>query len=143
MVRDGDAILARLLAEDPEARAEWAETRKLRNDPRIIPGIGTFLRATSLDELPQIFNVLRGEMSVVGPRPVTEGELEHYGEGLSHYLALRPGLTGPWQVSGRSDTGFPERVRLDIGYARSNSMLKDLGIIFSTPSAVIGRRGAY
>ena len=143
MARDGDAILARLLAEDPEARAEWEAARKLREDPRVIPGIGSFLRKTSLDELPQIFNVLRGEMSAVGPRPVTEEELAQYGADLPRYLSLRPGLTGPWQVGGRSDTSFAERVRLDVAYARSNSLRKDIGIILATPFAVFARRGAY
>lgn len=143
MIRDGDAVLAQVLSSDPEALEEWAQTQKLRNDPRVIPGIGTFLRKASLDELPQLFNVLRGDMSLVGPRPITEGELKHYGPHLDAYLSLRPGLTGPWQVSGRSDVTYGERVKLDAGYAENNSILKDLWIIATTVPIVATRRGAY
>ena len=132
MVRDSDRALADLLAEDPAARAEWEATQKLREDPRVISGIGSFLRATSLDQLPQLVNVIRGDMSLVGPRPVTETELANYGIHVSAYLSLRPGLTGPWQVSGRSDTTYEERVRLDASYAAKNSLLRE--------SAVSGRR---
>lgn len=143
MVKDSDRILQQLLASDPAAREEWDSARKLRDDPRIIPGIGNFLRKTSLDELPQLLNILRGEMSFVGPRPVTASELEHYGPAVDAYLSVRPGLTGPWQVSGRSDTTYADRVRFDVAYASENSMLKDLAIMAMTIPAVILRRGAY
>lgn len=143
MVRDSDVRLAELLENDPAAREEWAVAQKLRNDPRVIPRIGQLLRATSLDELPQLLNVLRGDMSLVGPRPVTRGELDNYGEHVVAYLAMRPGLTGPWQISGRSDTTYSERVRLDACYAARNSIFRDLWIMLTTVPVVIARRGAY
>lgn len=143
MVKNSAEILTEILENDPEARAEWEASQKLRDDPRIIPGVGQFLRKSSLDELPQLINVLRGDMSLVGPRPVTEAELAHYGEYLDHYLALRPGMTGPWQVSGRSDTDYSQRVRLDASYASQNSILSDLSIMATTLPAVVARRGAY
>ena len=114
MARDADRALAAHLARSPAARAEWEATRKLRDDPRILGGLGRFLRRTSLDELPQILNVLRGEMSLVGPRPIVREELVHYGGQSRWYLAVRPGVTGPWQVGGRSDTSYATRVRLDV-----------------------------
>ncbi len=143
MVVDADRRLAEVLARDPAARAEWEATRKLRRDPRVT-AIGRFLRATSLDELPQLINVLRGEMSLVGPRPVQAAELEqHYGADAAHYLAVRPGITGPWQVSGRSDTSYATRVALDVAYATSPSLWTDIAILLRTPLAVLQRRGAY
>lgn len=143
MVVDSDSRLAALLERDAAARAEWQETRKLRNDPRVT-GIGRFLRATSLDELPQLINVLRGEMSLVGPRPVTAGELAtYYGAAAEHYTAVRPGITGLWQVSGRNDTSYAERVALDVAYATRPSLAQDLGILLRTPLVVLQRRGAY
>ena len=143
MVTDGDARLEALLASDPAARAEWEATRKLRNDPRIT-WVGRFLRASSLDELPQLLNVLRGEMSLVGPRPVIAAELTaHYGAAAEHYLSVRPGITGLWQVSGRSSTSYDTRVALDVRYATNPSLLADLRILLRTPAAVLLRRGAY
>lgn len=144
MVVDADQRLAALLERDPEARAEWERCRKLRHDPRVT-WIGRFLRATSLDELPQLINVLRGEMSLVGPRPVQAAELEtHYGPvATAHYLSVRPGITGLWQVSGRSETSYAARVALDSQYATNPSLWTDIRILLRTPAAVLLRRGAY
>ncbi|MGX9962477.1 sugar transferase [Roseomonas sp. F4] len=143
MVADADRRLAELLDRDPLARAEWEATRKLKADPRIT-AIGRFLRATSLDELPQIINVLKGEMSLVGPRPVQSAELAvYYGPAAQHYMAVRPGITGPWQVGGRNDTSYAQRVALDVAYARHHSLLGDIAILLRTPKAVLARRGAY
>ena len=143
MVVDSQARLEALLAADPAARAEWEQTRKLKDDPRITR-IGRFLRATSLDELPQLLNVLRGEMSVVGPRPVTQIELDsYYGAAAAHYLTVRPGITGLWQVSGRSDTSYAQRVALDVAYVSQPSLLADMRILIKTPVAVLSRRGAH
>jgi lipopolysaccharide/colanic/teichoic acid biosynthesis glycosyltransferase len=143
MVADADRRLADLLDRDPQARAEWEATRKLKADPRIT-AIGRFLRASSLDELPQILNVLAGQMSLVGPRPVQAAELAvFYGPAAQHYMAVRPGITGPWQVSGRNDTSYAQRVALDVAYARQPSLLGDLKILLRTPMAVLARRGAY
>ena len=143
MVVDSDQRLAALLARDPAARAEWDATRKLKNDPRVT-AIGRFLRASSLDELPQILNVLRGEMSLVGPRPVQASELAaFYGAAAQHYMMVRPGITGPWQISGRSDTSYAQRVALDVAYVTKPSLRTDLKILFRTPVAVLARRGAY
>jgi lipopolysaccharide/colanic/teichoic acid biosynthesis glycosyltransferase len=142
MVVDGDAVLETLLRTDERARAEWATTRKLRNDPRITP-LGGILRACSLDELPQLINVLRGEMSLVGPRPVTQSEIDaFYGEAAAEYRSVRPGLTGPWQVGGRSETSYSERVALDSSYARNLSIRNDMKILLLTFPAVLRRRGA-
>ncbi|WP_240756653.1 sugar transferase [Roseicella aquatilis] len=143
MVVDSQARLAALLDADPAARAEWEATRKLKDDPRVTR-IGRILRATSLDELPQLINVLRGEMSLVGPRPVVAAELaEHYGAAAEAYLSVRPGVTGLWQVSGRSDTSYAARVALDAEYARTASLRTDLRILSRTPMVVLSRRGAY
>jgi lipopolysaccharide/colanic/teichoic acid biosynthesis glycosyltransferase len=143
MVVDSQARLDAMLAADPGARAEWEATRKLRRDPRVTR-IGRFLRATSLDELPQLLNVLKGEMSIVGPRPVTQAELDrHYGAAAAHYLSVRPGITGLWQVSGRSDTSYDQRVALDVAYVSQPSVLADLRILVRTPVAVLSRRGAH
>lgn len=143
MVVDSQARLAALLQSDPTARAEWETTRKLKDDPRVTR-TGRFLRASSLDELPQLINVLRGEMSLVGPRPVVASELDdHYGEAARDYLAVRPGVTGLWQISGRSDTSYATRVALDSRYARSPSLRTDLKILLRTPLVVLLRRGAY
>ncbi|WP_338663293.1 sugar transferase [Pararoseomonas sp. SCSIO 73927] len=139
---DADAALAELLRTDPGARAEWEATRKLRRDPRVT-ALGRFLRVSSLDELPQLFNVLRGEMSLVGPRPVTKDELStFYGADARWYVQVRPGLTGPWQVSGRSATGYAERVRLDVDYVRNPSVRRDLALLGRTVGAVLKGRGA-
>lgn len=143
MVIDSDRRLAALLERDAEARAEWDATRKLKNDPRIT-AVGRFLRSTSLDELPQIINVLKGEMSLVGPRPVTASELaQYYGAAAEHYVTVRPGITGPWQVSGRNETSYAQRVELDVAYATRPSLKQDISILFRTPLVVLQRRGAY
>jgi Undecaprenyl-phosphate galactose phosphotransferase WbaP len=141
MVLDSDAALARLLRDDPAAAKEWAATRKLRSDPRITR-IGRILRKTSLDELPQLINVLRGEMSLVGPRPIVEEEINRYGDQIRYYMAARPGMTGLWQVSGRSETTYDERVRLDVRYVREWSLWQDIAILLKTVLVVIQRRGA-
>lgn len=144
MVKNSDEVLAKLLASDPEAAREWAETRKLRNDPRILPVLGHLLRQSSLDELPQLINVLRGEMSIVGPRPVVEDELEYYGEHSDLYLAVRPGLTGPWQAGDRSNDSYENRVRLDADYVSNWSMALDMRIVAKTAKVFLrGSPGAY
>ena len=139
---DSKECLAALLASDPQARAEWEETFKLRHDPRVTR-IGGFLRRTSLDELPQLFNVLRGEMSLVGPRPIVREEVARYGDAFGYYVRCRPGLTGLWQVSGRSDTGYDQRVHLDASYAAAWSLWKDVDILLRTVVVVFRRSGAY
>ena len=143
MARGADAALAAHLARSPGAGAEWAAARKLRDDPRILGRLGRVLRRTSLDELPQLWNVLRGEMSLVGPRPVVREELAHYAGQTGWYLGVRPGMTGPWQVAGRSDTSYAARVRLDVHYARFPSLRRDLGILLQTPRALIRGKGAF
>lgn len=139
---DADAVLEKLLAEDDAARAYWEEFRKLPDDPRVTP-IGKFLRRASLDEFPQLLNVLRGDMSIVGPRPVTDSELSRYGTYQSAYEAARPGLTGLWQVSGRNRMDFDSRVKLDVMYIRDWSLLKDIKLIIRTIPAVLVGTGAY
>jgi exopolysaccharide production protein ExoY len=145
MRSDASESLALLLTRDSATRAEWEATRKLRQDPRVTR-VGRVLRATSLDELPQLINVLRGEMSLVGPRPVVQEELEqHYipAAAAAAYLSVRPGITGPWQVGGRSDRSYRERVALDAAYARNPSLRRDLALLASTVVAVLRGRGAY
>jgi lipopolysaccharide/colanic/teichoic acid biosynthesis glycosyltransferase len=143
MVVDSDRRLAMLLERDPVARIEWDATRKLKNDPRVT-WVGRFLRATSLDELPQLINVLKGDMSLVGPRPVIAAELAaYYGQAAKHYLSVRPGITGPWQISGRNDVSYAQRVALDVQYATQPSLWTDIKILLRTPVAVLARRGAY
>jgi exopolysaccharide production protein ExoY len=122
--------------------AEWAANRKLRNDPRVT-AIGAILRKSSLDELPQLFNVLRGDMSIVGPRPVTDEELERYASSVDAYLRCRPGITGLWQVSGRSKTTYDKRVACDTFYARSWSMALDAKIVIVTIPSLILNDGAF
>ncbi len=141
MVVDAEQKLHDYLQANPEAAHEWEATRKLSNDPRVT-AIGRFLRKSSLDELPQIFNVLRGEMSLVGPRPVVQDELHRYGLYRVHYLRARPGITGLWQVSGRSTTSYAERVRLDKRYSLQWSLVHDTGILFRTVPALLQQRGA-
>jgi len=136
MVVDAPDRLSRLLESDPMAAAEWTANRKLRYDPRVT-AIGAVLRKSSLDELPQLFNVLMGEMSIVGPRPVTEEELVRYSEAISAYLACRPGITGLWQVSGRSSTTYQKRVACDAFYARKWSMTLDAKIMIGTIPALL------
>lgn len=139
---DAAERLRRHLENDPAAAAEWVATRKLRNDPRVTP-IGTMLRKSSLDELPQLFNVLKGDMSIVGPRPVTEEELSRYSDAVNAYFSCRPGITGLWQVSGRSTTTFQRRVVLDSYYAHHWSMVLDAKIIMATIPAVCFSNTAY
>jgi len=136
MVMDAEARLAAHLATDPQAAAEWAANHKLEQDPRITR-IGRFLRKTSLDELPQIWNVLCGQMSFVGPRPVVLAELERYGQYRWAYLRLRPGITGLWQVSGRNAVSYDERVGLDVRYQAEIGFWSDLRIIAKTAGAVL------
>lgn len=142
MVVDAKDVLENLLASSPEARAEWDRDQKLRADPRITP-IGALLRKSSLDELPQLFNILAGHMSVVGPRPIIEAEVCRYGARFSAYCAVRPGLTGLWQVSGRNEVSYDARVRLDAFYAMRKSTLYDMVICLRTVPAVLGSRGVY
>lgn len=141
MYRDSDRMLRELLERDPAARAEWERDRKLRDDPRVTP-IGNLLRRTSLDELPQLFNVLRGEMSLVGPRPITLDELPRYGQVRWHYLSVRPGMTGLWQVSGRNDTTYAERVELDRRFVEDSSLRMRFGILVRTLRVVVLGSGA-
>lgn len=142
MVMNADSVLNQYLANNLEAREEWGRDQKLRKDPRVTR-IGHFLRRSSLDEIPQLLNVLKGEMSLVGPRPVVHEELEKYGPHLSHYLAVRPGVTGLWQVSGRNDTGYDERVALDCWYVRNRSLWLDAKILLKTLAVPFRRGGAY
>lgn len=142
MVPDASAVLARLLADNPEARTEWDRDFKLKNDPRVTP-IGRWLRQTSFDELPQLFNVLKGDMSLVGPRPVIRDELRRYGDAQVYYTQVRPGLTGLWQVSGRNDIDYAQRVHLDAWYVRNWNLWYDVLIIARTFAAVLSRGGAY
>ncbi len=142
MCADAEERLQKLLAEDPEARAEWERDFKLKDDPRVTP-LGNFMRQTSLDELPQLFNVIKGEMSLVGPRPIVTAEAARYGAAFRDYLGCRPGLTGLWQVSGRNDIDYDSRVRLDSNYARQWSLGRDVSILVRTIGVVLGRTGAY
>lgn len=142
MVPDADRVLRDLLEINPELKAEWVRDHKLRIDPRVT-GLGRFLRRTSLDELPQIWNVLRGEMSLVGPRPVVREELMRYGRFLPIYLSAKPGITGLWQVTGRNDTDYRRRVALDAYYVRNQNLLFDLLILLRTTTVVLGGAGAY
>jgi len=135
MSPDADKILKRILESDPERAEEWRRTRKLRNDPRVTR-LGRYLRRTSIDELPQLFNVIRGEMSCVGPRPVVADELTPYGEFVDDYLAARPGMTGAWQISGRNRLSYENRVLLDVGYVRGWSLWRDIRILVLTVPAV-------
>jgi undecaprenyl-phosphate galactose phosphotransferase len=142
MVINSKEVLEALLLNNPEARAEWDETFKLKNDPRITR-IGHLLRKTSMDELPQLFNVLKGEMSLVGPRPIINAELERYSDEVDYYLLSKPGMTGLWQVSGRSDVDYETRVYLDAWYVKNWSMWNDIAILFKTISVVLRKDGAY
>jgi len=142
MVTDAPERLRKLLESDPTAAAEWTANRKLRNDPRVT-AIGAILRKSSLDELPQLFNVLKGDMSIVGPRPVTDDELERYSTAIGAYLACRPGITGLWQVSGRSTTTYDKRVACDAFYARNWSMTLDAKILIVTIPSLLASDSAY
>ena len=141
MVVDSDKRLEELLKSDPVARAEWEDTQKLTNDPRITR-LGHFLRKSSLDELPQLWNILRGEMSLVGPRPIVQNEIAKYGADFIYYTDVRPGLTGLWQVNGRSDTTYEQRVALDVKYVREWTFFKDVWVILKTIPAILASKGA-
>jgi len=141
MVVNADRVLAQLLERDPRARAEWAATHKLTNDPRVTP-IGRILRATSVDELPQLINVIRFEMSLVGPRPIERREIFRYADDIAYYYEVKPGITGLWQVSGRSNTSYERRVELDCWYVRNWTMWHDIAILVKTVPTVLIRRGA-
>ena len=144
MELDADRRLQELLESCPQLRAEFEKDHKLRRDPRITP-IGQFLRLTSLDELPQFWNILRGEMSVVGPRPIVEQEIPRYGPAMEQVLSVRPGLTGLWQVSGRNNVSYQRRVLLDLTYVNRRSLGLDLRILWRTVSVVLfpANKGAY
>lgn len=142
MVINSKEVLENLLVNDAAAKQEWDATFKLKNDPRITK-IGGFLRRTSLDELPQLFNVLKGEMSLVGPRPIITAELERYNDEVDYYLLSKPGMTGLWQVSGRSDVDYETRVYLDAWYVKNWSMWNDIAILFKTIGVVLKKDGAY
>jgi exopolysaccharide production protein ExoY len=142
MVPDAQRRLDELLANDPVARAEWARDHKLRFDPRITR-LGSFLRKSSIDELPQLINVLFGNMSLVGPRPIVAAEIERYGRHYASYCSVRPGITGLWQVSGRNDVSYRKRVAMDVTYVRSKSLRLDAWIIISTVRVVLFQRGSY
>ncbi|MEO9781806.1 MAG: sugar transferase [Sedimentitalea sp.] len=140
MVPNSEERLKDHLASDPEAAREWSESFKLRNDPRITP-IGKFLRKSSLDELPQFWNVLLGEMSLVGPRPVSRDELQMYSINLKSYLSMSPGITGPWQVSGRNSLSYKQRVAIDVEYSRHADLKIDIQILAKTALVVLKRTG--
>ena len=142
MCTDAKEKLEELLEKDPEARKEWEENFKLKNDPRVTSS-GKFLRSTSLDELPQIFNVLKGEMSLVGPRPIISQEIHYYGKFIEDYYMVRPGITGMWQTSGRSDTGYDLRVQMDTWYVRNWDFWFDIVLLWRTMKVVVKKEGAY
>jgi len=142
MVVDAQARLEELLANDPVARAEWELEHKLHNDPRITK-LGAFLRKSSLDELPQFFNVLVGDMSLVGPRPIVLDEITRYGRYFGEYCRVRPGITGLWQVSGRNDVTYRRRVALDVSYVRSRRFLANFRILMLTVTSVLMAKGSY
>ncbi len=143
MVVDADKVLEQYLMNDPEMRREWFEDQKLKKDPRVISGIGNLLRKTSLDEIPQLWNVLAGDMSLVGPRPIVRSEVQKYEQMIGLYFRVRPGLTGLWQVSGRNNTSYSQRVRLDSYYVCNWSLWLDLYIIARTFKTILKREGAY
>lgn len=142
MCKDAEARLEKILVEDEEVKEEWGKSFKIKNDLRVTK-VGKFLRKTSLDELPQILNVLKGEMSLVGPRPIVGEELVRYGEYVDDYLVVRPGITGMWQVNGRSDTTYDERVRMDSWYVRNWNFWLDIMLLWKTIKTVFKCEGAY
>ena len=142
MAPDAEARLAALLAEDVGARLAWARDHKLRDDPRVT-SLGAFLRRSSLDELPQLFNVLSGDMSLVGPRPIVGAEITRYGFRFQDYCSVRPGITGLWQISGRNDVSYQRRVAMDVVYARRRDLRMYLAILVGTIPSVLLKRGAY
>ncbi len=139
---NGDAILAAHIAANPAAADEWALDHKLRDDPRVT-ALGIFLRKSSLDELPQLFNVLFGEMSIVGPRPIVQSEVARYGRFFKAYCSVRPGITGIWQVSGRNNVSYRRRILMDALYARRKCVALDVKLILATIPAVLARKGSY
>jgi lipopolysaccharide/colanic/teichoic acid biosynthesis glycosyltransferase len=142
MVMNADQVLQRYLDESPELDAEWKATHKLKRDPRVTR-VGAILRKLSLDEMPQFWNIIIGDMSLIGPRPIVDEEIEKYGKCFELYIQARPGLTGLWQVSGRSDTSYQRRVDLDEYYLLNRSLKMDLMILLKTVYVVVGRKGAY
>lgn len=142
MYQDSDHVLELYLNMHPEAREEWAHTHKLKNDPRITP-IGRLLRKTSLDEIPQLLNVLAGEMSIVGPRPIVNEERVKYGSYFRTYCHALPGITGLWQVSGRNDIGYAERVQMDVRYVEQWNLRMEMKILLKTCVVIFQRQGAY
>ena len=142
MVPNAKEKLQEYLKNNPEAKIEWDKYFKLKNDPRITK-IGKIIRKTSIDELPQFINVLKGEMSWVGPRPIIKDEIHYYGKYIKDYYAVLPGITGMWQVSGRSDTGYKDRVSLDVWYVRNWSIWIDITLICKTIKTVFCGKGAY
>ena len=142
MVTDAEARLRRILDANPEMRLEWERDHKLRVDPRITR-IGRFLRSSSLDELPQLWNVIRGDMSIVGPRPIVDAEVTRYGRYFNDYCRVRPGITGLWQISGRNDVSYRRRVALDVAFSRSISVRLYLRILCLTVPSVLLARGSY
>jgi lipopolysaccharide/colanic/teichoic acid biosynthesis glycosyltransferase len=142
MFVDSSGRLQHILSTDPEARREWLANHKLKSDPRVTP-LGNLLRKSSLDELPQLFNVIVGDMSLVGPRPIVEAEINKYGRYFRHYCSVTPGITGLWQVSGRSDVSYRRRVAMDVAYARSKSLAFDVSLLCATIPAVLVRKGSY
>jgi Undecaprenyl-phosphate galactose phosphotransferase WbaP len=142
MIHDADAVLSKYLEQHSELREEWERCHKLRNDPRVT-WLGKLIRRTSLDELPQLWNVLRGEMSLVGPRPIVEQETVRYGDYFGEYLQVLPGITGLWQVSGRNDLSYEQRVALDVYYVRQWSVWMDMQIMAQTVGVVLQGKGAY
>jgi len=142
MKESRDKILNEYFIKYPEAKLEWKNNHKLRNDPRITQ-VGYFLRDFSLDEIPQILNIIKGDMSFVGPRPIVREEIEKYGIHFNNYKRCRPGLTGLWQVSGRNDTTYKERIDFDMYYIKNKSFLLDMKILLKTIPVVLSRKGAY
>ncbi len=142
MVENGDDVLDQYLAANPAAKTEWDRDQKLKSDPRVTK-VGKVLRKTSLDELPQLINVLKGEMSIVGPRPMFVEQDVLYGDAFADYCSVRPGITGLWQVSGRNHTTFEERVEIDRWYVQNYSIWLDIFIILKTIPEVLFTRGAY
>lgn len=142
MRTDADAVLDAHLESNPAAKLEWSASRKLKQDPRVT-SLGHVLRTSSLDELPQLINVLKGDMSLVGPRPIVTDEMAFYGSRIQHYLTVRPGLTGAWQVSGRSDVSYASRVQIDVDYVTNWTLSNDILILLKTIPAVARSRGSY
>jgi Undecaprenyl-phosphate galactose phosphotransferase WbaP len=142
MIPNAEEVLQDLLYSDPEVLREWRESHKLKNDPRVTK-FGQFLRKSSLDELPQLWNVLKGDMSLVGPRPVVEDELERYGGNAKFYLSVKPGVTGLWQVMGRSDVTYSRRVSMDVLYVKKQSIPFDIWVLIRTVAVVAKRVGAH